>query len=144
MSFSTDITRFVQKTGVRATTVVKKLGVDTYRDVLVRSPVLTGRYRGSHRISVNRVDTSFLSGVGPRDVAAHGQPPTGFEIATALQRLADFRFGDTIHISNNLPYALPLERGHSRQAPAGVYALAFLIMVANFAATVNSVVRGGG
>ena len=31
--------------------------------------------------------------------------------------------GDVIYLTNNLPYAVPLEEGYSKQAPAGMVAL---------------------
>jgi hypothetical protein len=35
----------------------------------------------------------------------------------ALAAIARYKLGSTIHISNNVPYILPLNNGHSTQAP---------------------------
>ncbi len=43
--------------------------------------------------------------------------------ATNAMRRLDVRPGDTIWISNNLPYIVKLEEGHSQQAPQGMVAL---------------------
>lgn len=45
-------------------------------------------------------------------------------IALLAPVTADFRLGQTIWISNNLEYIVPLNNGHSTQAPAGYVEMA--------------------
>jgi hypothetical protein len=45
-------------------------------------------------------------------------------IALLAPVTADFRLGQTIWISNSLPYIVPLNNGHSTQAPAGYVEMA--------------------
>ena len=105
--------------------------VDLHREVVLfifaaivqRSPVDTGVYRGNHRVSVGTIDTAM----GP-DPKASNLPSAGELLADAtraandaLTSLAPFT---TVYIQNNLPYAEPLEEGHSQQAPLGIYKLA--------------------
>lgn len=45
-------------------------------------------------------------------------------IALLAPVTADFRLGQTIWISNNLSYIVPLNEGHSTQAPAGYVEMA--------------------
>lgn len=73
-----------------------------------------GRFKGNWIVSVNgrRNDT--------RDVV----DPSGelsMKVGEGLLKYA--RGGDVIYIQNNVPYALPLEFGHSKQAPAGMVRL---------------------
>lgn len=153
-TFARNITRFVEKTGISADQVLRKLGIDAYYGVLLRSPVDTGRYRASHRLSVNRIDPSvepdrkqkagglFSSfGVSSSERVTPGSPPTAEEQARALTALAGVRFGSTIYITNNLPYAIPLENGHSKQAANGVYSQAFNELVRKFGDAVRTVTR---
>ena len=35
--------------------------------------------------------------------------------------IAQFKIGETLFMTNPLPYAVPIEYGHSSQAPDGVY-----------------------
>lgn len=70
-----------------------------------------GRFRGNWNFSIGYPDNSFRI-----------QPdPTG-EAATArlLGGVVEFKAGQTAYIVNNLPYAIPLEFGHSTQAPNGM------------------------
>lgn len=118
-SFSADISAFIKKTGLRADIVLRKIGLDAYTGVLLRSPVDTGRFRASWRIGVNEADTS-VSPPRKRRSAKQGAPPTAGEGGRAGAKIDEAKFGDTIIISNNLPYARPLELGHSGQAPQGI------------------------
>ena len=45
-------------------------------------------------------------------------------IALLVPVTADFKLGDTIWISNNLPYIIPLNESHSTQAPIGYVEIA--------------------
>lgn len=117
MTFAADITRFVRKTQLSADVVLRKIALDAYSGLLRRSPVLTGRFRANWRVAINVVDTSTSSGTSR---AAPASPPDGEELARAASKIQTAKFGDTIHLSNSLPYAGRLEQGWSKQAPNGV------------------------
>lgn len=96
------------------------------RLIVKKSPVDTGRFRGNWQTSP---DASLPGEVGPP-----------YKDATALVSEADARlrrdlkpFGTT-YITNNLPYAEPLENGHSKQAPEGMVA----VTLAEFASGLNT------
>lgn len=73
-----------------------------------------GRFRGNWQISssvpaegtVERIDASGMD-----------------TINTEGAKLTEFKAGLPIYLVNNLPYAIPLEYGHSTQAPAGMVRL---------------------
>lgn len=93
--------------------LVKRVSGDMLQSVIMRSPVDTGQYRGNHRVGINSINTltnDDKSGALERGIGT---------IAAGAGR------GKIVYISNSLPYAVPLENGHSSQAPQGVYALAF-------------------
>ncbi|MCP5041081.1 MAG: HK97 gp10 family phage protein [bacterium] len=74
------------------------------------TPVDTGRARGNWQLSVNAPLTGTLdvldkSGSSPIALAA-----------TAVNAVQGF---EDIWLTNNLPYILALEEGHSKQAPSG-------------------------
>ena len=73
------------------------------------SPVDTGRFRLSWAISEQ--------GTPGYDVGPQASP-TGITLPKRLDYSIE-RAGGVYHIHNNLPYALPLANGHSKQAPAG-------------------------
>lgn len=119
--FAQDISKFVRKTQLRADLVLRKVALDAYRGLLNRSPVKTGRFRGNWRCSIGTADLTTTTSV----------LPTG-EDSAVVKTIGDAKFGDTILLSNNLPYAGVLEHGmpgvkyadgrvaHSAQAPTGV------------------------
>ncbi|WP_095110561.1 hypothetical protein [Pseudomonas sp. Irchel 3E20] len=70
-----------------------------------------GRFRANWNFSIGSVDNSFR--IHP--------DPTGAEATARLVAGAiEFKAGQTAFIVNNLPYAIPLEFGHSTQAPGGM------------------------
>lgn len=81
-----------------------------------------GSYRSNHRISISRI-TSF-----EKDISSESS------IMMELQSdLAKFKIGETMFMTNPLPYATAIEYGHSSQAKDGVYrpAVARLIRFLN-------------
>jgi hypothetical protein len=85
--------------------------------VLMDSPgilapvVLTGRYRSNWTIGVGAPNTSTRQTAGRpgAPVAPPSQPA-----------LPGMTLGQTVYITNSLPYSGRIEAGHSRKAPAGV------------------------
>lgn len=81
------------------------------------SPKLTGRFVGSHNIAINRVDTSVLPPAPNDERDFYTRKPP--ELIEAI--LKPLKLGDTINISNAVPYATDLEGGTSRKTPRGIY-----------------------
>jgi hypothetical protein len=70
-----------------------------------------GRFRGNWQVTVG----SPASGEVRRVDAAGTQT-----IEAGAAAIAPAVVGPTIYLTNNVPYAIPLEYGHSKQAPTGV------------------------
>ena len=94
-------------------TVQKKLALDIYRDVIAGTPVDTGRAMNNWNLSIATPDRSVTEQGGVVN-AVQTIKQTG-----ALGELASLKPFQTVWISNNLPYIMELEEGHSRQAPNG-------------------------
>lgn len=121
----------------------KNIISDALQQVVVRSPVDKGSYRFSHIVSINSVDHSTRQGNGDPEQAAQGT-------------IASFKLGDITYIQNNTPYGDVIEYGgypdpvqngtwvkgkgyikksaggFSRQAPNGVYTLAFQYIASKY------------
>lgn len=139
VSFSRSIDDFVKKTGLKATTVLRKVALDAFAGVLLRSPVDTGRFRSNWRIGINKIDFRTTVGVRARSQGATGGGGmTRGETAEGRARINRAVFGNTIFITNNLPYAGRLERGHSKQAPRGVLRVTFQDVRASLNAAVRA------
>ncbi|MEN5036889.1 hypothetical protein [Pseudomonas sp. TWI929] len=70
-----------------------------------------GRFRGNWQFSIDSPATGEL------DVVDRSGNET---IAQLKAQVAALTIGQTAYIVNNLPYAIPLEYGHSTQAPRGM------------------------
>lgn len=84
-------------------------------EIVLRSPVDTGRFRGNTMVSIGSPvfeNTATVDKTGANTLSAGQSVLTGLKPYTV------------IYIQNNLPYAEKLENGHSKQAPNGVFGLA--------------------
>ena len=125
--FEIGLRKFAEKTELKINDVVRKIGLEVYSSVVMRSPVDTGRFRGNWNVSLANFDPS-VSELTDKEGAA--------SIARASISIADYK-GGSIYISNNLPYAKRLEDGWSKQAPVGM----LRITVVEFQQMVNKVVN---
>lgn len=109
--FVVDVRRFVEKAKGNATLVVRKVALDVFSRVVLRSPVDTGRFRGNWQCSVGSIDRTVTQQLDPT-----GQNSVNRVKATASSLVP----GTVAYLANSLPYARRLEYGWSRQAPSGM------------------------
>jgi len=111
--FALNISEFVNKAKEAPEKVVRRAGTDVATALVIRSPVDTGRFRANwvcafHSPSAFITPSTDKSGAGT--------------IARITTQLNGWSGGD-IYFTNSLPYAIPLEYGHSDQAPNGMVRL---------------------
>ena len=140
MGFASDIVDWTTKTRISGGRVMRKIGLDGFRGIALRSPTKTGRFRLSHRVSQNQVDTSVEPPIEGEFVGSlnYGSV-TAAEFQRASSALRGVTWNDTIHITNNLPYARKLENGASAQngnQVDGIYGATFAELQANIAKTI--------
>lgn len=87
-----------------------------------------GRFRANWHLSIDVVENVTFDEVDPS-----GQET----IAALVTAVSDFTAGQTAYLINNLPYAIPLEYGHSTQAPSGMVR----VTVARFQQIVAEAIR---
>jgi hypothetical protein len=129
MSFGTDVLAFSRKTGVRMDKVLRKVVIDMTTAIVKLTPVATGMAKNNFFWGFDRVGTKET-----------GLSKTG---AASVSRAAEFsrevKHGGVFYLTNNLPYIMALEYGHSKaQAPSGMAR----ITVARFQQIVNAAVNG--
>ena len=95
----------------------RKITAAMLQGVILRSPVDTGTFRGNHRVSIGSVDYT-------KDFQKIDKSGTT-TIADGMAKVLSVQLGMRVFISNNLPYAIALENGHSGQAPLGIYSITF-------------------
>jgi allantoicase len=93
---------------------VRKIMLEMFRKIILKSPVDTGRFRGNWQVAIGDAPEGTLELDDKTGIAT---------IAKADANLAGVDIGDTIFFANNLPYAMRLEEGYSGQAPAGMVSL---------------------
>jgi hypothetical protein len=106
-TFTADLARFAEKTGRSIERTHREVCIELFSGILKDSPVDTGRFRGNWQASARFPRTGTL----PIRPAAVAQT----EILTNVGPL-----GGVTYFANNLPYAMRLEEGYSRQAPVGM------------------------
>lgn len=137
-SFAGQLEAFRQATGLKMSTIIRKLAFDGFAGVVRKSPVDTGRFRANWRVAIGNPDlTTDLT--GSVWAIPTGQPPTGGEQAKAMSALSKVRDGSVVYITNNLPYAEPLENGHSKQAPLGMLRITVQELIGAFETMVKAV-----
>lgn len=97
-------------------------------DIKAPAGYVGGRFRANWHISLGVVENVTFDEVDP----------SGAETVAALvAAMSDFTAGQVAYIINNLPYAIPLEFGHSTQAPSGMVR----VTVARFQEFVQEAIR---
>lgn len=95
----------------------RKITAAMLQGVVLKSPVDTGTFRGNHRVSIGSVDYT-------KDFQKIDKSGTT-TIADGMAKILSVQLGMRVFISNNLPYSIALENGHSGQAPLGIYSITF-------------------
>ncbi len=113
-SFADQVARFNDKTQDKMTRAVQKITLDAFSEVIMRSPVDTGRFRGNWLPAIGAIPGGTLEVEDKAGAVATGRVRT---------TVADMGIGKIAYLANNLPYAQRLEDGWSKQAPAGMVRL---------------------
>jgi hypothetical protein len=127
-NFALELAKFAEQATEAIDASLREIVIEVGNSLIRMSPVDSGRFRANWHLSIDVVESVTFSDVDP----------TGQEtIASIVSALSDFTAGQTAYLINNLPYAVPLEYGHSTQAPKGMVR----VTLARFQAIVNEAVR---
>lgn len=116
MTFAADVRRFTAKSEKAVDKTVRAITFALFREVIMRTPVDTGRLKGNWQASVGAPATVTL------EATDKGGGKTIGSMAAAIGG-----WGSTTYLTNNLPYAQRIEfDGWSHtKAPAGMVRPAF-------------------
>ena len=103
----------------RASALIAETGKGLYRRAADATPVRSGRARANWRCSVGSPDCS-------------SDDCTVFDSGRAQAAFSGIVPGDTLYITNSVPYIGRLEEGWSVQAPAGIADRALSVCSSNF------------
>lgn len=102
MSFSLDLSKFANLTEDKMEKVVIKSFIGLSTDIIKGTPIDEGRLRGNWFPAVNKFDNS----------TTENKDKSGSKtIANVARESNKFKVGDTLTLSNNLPYARVVEFG---------------------------------
>lgn len=109
--FGDQVAAWSDKTKAKLTLAVRKIALDAFREVIMMSPVDTGRFRGNWQCAIGQIP----------DGTVELDDKEGTATISKMQAEAmGVEAGQVIYLVNNLPYARALEYGHSQQAPGGM------------------------
>lgn len=128
MGFAQEMEEITTDIRERLNQAVRKVALEMFTQVILASPVDTGRFRGNWQVEI---------GIIPQGVLEINDKSGTATISAATAKANNLKAGQTIFLVNNLPYARALEFGHSQQAPNGMVRLA----VQRFRPILNKVVR---
>lgn len=120
-AFSVNIGKFAQQFGIDANTAARKIVLDIQRDTMVETPVLHGFLRSNWFVGIgaepSESNPALADGKDESTVRAFASSCQ----VQALATMGGFKWGQTVYLTNNLVYAIPIEFGGSKvKAPAGM------------------------
>ncbi len=109
MSWKNKPTNFTKTVEKDASDFTTRVGFKVLRQLTITSPKDSGRFIGNWLVGLITKKHSILDRTDPTRTKA---------LASGKSVMKRHKFGQSIFISNNLPYASKLNDGHSGQAPA--------------------------
>ncbi len=118
MGFSESLHRFHGQCEKTANRRLRRIAMAALRKVVIRTPHKTGCARANWNVSVNQDNTGHNLNITDYE--------GGKTISKGTQTITSMTIGNTLYITNTVPYIMRLEYGYSRQWPNG-----FLRLTAN-------------
>jgi hypothetical protein len=117
--FSVRINKLASNVEQNTTLLVRKVALSIDSTVVMVTPVDTGRARSNWQVEIGKKANGTIEPHVPGLEGSTVGPNTQIALALGAAAIATYKGGETIHLTNNLPYIGALNRGHSAQAPAG-------------------------
>ncbi|ASN67303.1 hypothetical protein 10AX3_4 [uncultured Caudovirales phage] len=126
--FAESLAAFAEQAKEVIDDVFREVVIEIGTSVIRLSPVDTGRFKGNWQFTVGAPSNQSIDTV---DKGGHET------IANLVAQVSSLEAGQVAYIVNNLVYGVPLEYGHSDQAPAGMVQ----ITLARFQQIVEEAIR---
>lgn len=126
--FAESLAAFAEQAKEAIDDVFREVVIEIGTSVIRLSPVDTGRFKGNWQFTVGAPSNQSIDTV---DKGGHET------IANLVAQVSSLEAGQVAYIVNNLVYGVPLEYGHSDQAPAGMVQ----ITLARFQQIVEEAIR---
>jgi hypothetical protein len=117
-TFALNLAKQIEAANDKVESIVKVTMIELFNRVIQKSPVDTGRFRANWNCSVGSPDLSTSQAIDPSGSGA---------ISKATSTVVSYTLnGQSVFLTNNLPYADRLENGWSKQAPNGMVRLSVM------------------
>ena len=119
MSFSLDLAKACEKAKGQTEIMARKVMLDLFSRVIMKSPVDTGRFRANWNVGYGSPDTTTTNS-------------TDSALGKVTKEIVSAELGGKIYLSNSLPYSHVLEFGRasgkpgSLQAPQGMVRISLI------------------
>ena len=123
--FERSLAKYVKKVDKVGTKGIRSVALVCLKSLMMKSPVDEGTFRANWNVGVNNIDESTKGETGGTVKRTEKGKATKKAIdpekfAEGEQRIGGIDVGNSVNISNALPYAMRLEKGDSKQASAGI------------------------
>lgn len=118
-SFAERMRQYGERVERNATVIKRKVALAVDAEVVVQTPVDTGRARSNWQASLNAPAAGTIEAYAPGKGGNTAGPNTQAALDQAKSVIAGAGQESEINITNNLPYIARLNDGWSAQAPAG-------------------------
>ena len=112
--FKANFAKLLAKAGAKAELVVRQTAVALQSGMVEKSPIDTGRFKNNFQCGIGLINT---------DTSAAPDKSGSGAISRTVTALEGWKLGQTIYMTNSLPYARRLEFGWSQKAPGGMVRL---------------------
>lgn len=109
--------KLASKINKNATIFVRKVALDGVTRLVKESPSDTARFKCNWSTSINNMHSEIFD--APKTATSRGSLSSPADFNRSSKAIANYKFGQTMFLHNNLVYAILLEYGHSKQAPKG-------------------------
>ena len=119
MSFALDLSKACEKAKGQTEMVARKVMLDLFSRVIMKSPVDTGRFRANWNVGYGSPDKTTTNA-------------TDNSLGRVTNEISTAKIGGSIYLSNSLPYSHVLEFGRasgkpgSLQAPQGMVRISLI------------------
>ena len=117
-TFALNLAKQIEVANDKVESIVKVTMIELFNRVIQKSPVDTGRFRANWNCSIGSPDLSTSQAIDPSGSSS---------ISKATSTVVSYTLnGQSVFLTNNLPYADRLENGWSKQSPNGMVRLSVM------------------
>jgi hypothetical protein len=131
-SFKADLDAFARFMDMSINQAIQKIVAEIFTRIVKKTPYDTGNAKANWNVSLSVPDTSVQPFTGASSAAEN------ISLARLNKILPGIRFEQAIFLTNAVSYIIYLERGWSKQAPAGMVA----VSLAEVEAFIINILRG--